>query len=70
MSIIIWKSTLAIAALLLAHANALAGTVSGLSVGWINLAAHPESVDAQMRKMLDHDSSPCWEGGALLFMRS
>lgn len=53
-------------------AMAVAGSVSGVHVVWVNLSATPQTMDNLIARYLDSAAGKedCWEEGSLLFMKS
>ena len=54
----------------LAIPAAVAGSVDGPYLVWMNLAQQPGPVDARIRNYVNSGKSECWNSQALLFMRS
>ncbi len=55
--------------LLFSQAGAIAGSVDGPYVVWVNLAKQPDAADKQIRRYVNSDDTLCWNSQAILFMR-
>lgn len=53
-------------------ATAVAGSVSGVHVVWVNLSATPQTMNKRIALYIDSAAGKkdCWEEGSLLFMKS
>lgn len=60
-----FKAAIAALALLLAQSGAMAGSVDGPYIVWVNLAANPASVNQELAA--DLKTSECWQNGGVLF---
>jgi hypothetical protein len=50
--------------------SAIAGSVEGPYLVWVNLSKEPSEIDSRIRNYLNHGDDLCWSSEALIFMRS